>query len=189
MDDKSEAPSRVYVVFTAEINNTTLDHLIQALTNLSQQGVGEVYLAYSTSGGGIREGIALYNFLRGIPFNLITHNIGEVSSMGNPGFLAANTRYACPKSSFMFHSFHWLMEAKRYRQGELKEIVNELSAGQNLAKSILIERTAITENQAKGFFGDRKTLLPERARDLGIIDDIREFSIPKGAPIITFTFS
>ena len=66
-EDKSEAPSRVYVVFTAAINAVTVQHFIQVLTDLSQKEVAEVYLAYSTPGGNTKEGITLYNFLRGVP--------------------------------------------------------------------------------------------------------------------------
>ena len=181
-DNKSEAPSRVYVVFTATINAVTIQHFIQVLTDLSQKEVAEVYLAYSTPGGNIKEGITLYNFLRGVPFNLITHNIGNVDSIGKPSFLAADTRYACLKSSFMFHNFHWTTQARSYRQNEFMEMAKELKAGQDFVESILVERTKVTKNQAKKFFREGKTLLAEHAHDLGIINEVKEFAIPPGAP-------
>jgi len=48
-------------------------------------------------------GMNLYNVLRAMPFKLITHNVGNVDSIGNAVFLARAERYACPHSTFMFH--------------------------------------------------------------------------------------
>jgi Clp protease len=47
-------------------------------------------------GGSIQSGIALYNFLRAIPATVTTHNVGNVDSIGNAVFLAADERLACP---------------------------------------------------------------------------------------------
>ena len=48
-------------------------------------------------------GMNLYNVMRAMPFKLITHNVGNVDSIGNAIFLAGVARYACPHSTFMFH--------------------------------------------------------------------------------------
>ena len=45
-------------------------------------------------------GMNLYNFLRGLPIRLTTHNVGNVDSIGNAVFLAGEHRYACPHSPF-----------------------------------------------------------------------------------------
>lgn len=62
-----------------------------------------VYLLLSTPGGSVMHGMNLYNVLRGMPFELITHNVGNVDSIGNAVFLAGAKRYAAPHSTFMFH--------------------------------------------------------------------------------------
>ncbi len=107
-------PGLVYVMFTAEIVPQTVEAMIQALSNLTQQGVKKVYLAFSTPGGSVTHGIALYNFLRGVSFELIAHNIGNVDSIGNAIFLAADVRYACKNSTFMFHGVGFDRPAGRY---------------------------------------------------------------------------
>ena len=48
------------------------------MANCATQGVKTVYLALSTPGGDVAQGITLYNLLRGMPFKLITHNVGNV---------------------------------------------------------------------------------------------------------------
>src|SRR5690242_18938134 len=70
------------------------------------QGTDEAYFWISTPGGAVMSGLTLYNFLRAIPAKLTMHNIGNVDSIGNAIFLAAEkgNRIACPHSTFMFHA-------------------------------------------------------------------------------------
>jgi ATP-dependent protease ClpP protease subunit len=51
----------------------------------------------------VAQGINIYNVLCGMPFKLVTHNVGNVDSIGDVVFLAGETRYACAHSTFMFH--------------------------------------------------------------------------------------
>jgi hypothetical protein len=46
-------PQCVYIVFTAEIVPPTVEAVIQALSNLAQNRVPEVYIAFSTPGGSV----------------------------------------------------------------------------------------------------------------------------------------
>ena len=183
-----KTPPFVYVVFTAEIVPQTVETLIQALSKLVKQGVPGVCLAFSTPGGNVAQGITLYNFLRGVPFNLVAHNIGNVGSIGNAVFLAADTRYACPHSTFMFHGVGFDRPAARYEQKELKVMLDGLSADQKLIGSIISGRTKITQEETEGFFMEGQTKTAEFARERGIVDDIREFKLPSGAPVLSFVF-
>ena len=181
-------PRRVYLVFTAEIVPRTVEAVIQALSNLAQQGVQEVYLAFSTPGGNVAQGITLYNFLRGVPFNLIIHNIGNVDSIGNAIFLAADTRYACANSTFMFHGVGFDRPAGRYEEKLLREMLNGIGADQQRIGNIIADRTNIPQDEAEEFFREAQTKTAEFARERGIIDEVREFVLPIGAPVISFVF-
>ncbi len=181
-------PECVYVIFTAEIIPQTIEPLIQALSNLAQQEVPEVYLAFSTPGGNVAQGVALYNFLRGVPFKLIFHNIGNVDSIGNAIFLAADTRYACKHSTFMFHGVGFDRQAGRLEEKELREMLDGISADQLRIGDIITERTDITGEEVNELFRGAQTKTAQFACERGIIDDIREFGLPSGAPVISFVF-
>jgi ATP-dependent protease ClpP protease subunit len=92
----------IYVTFSGEINAHTTESLIAAMANCANARAREVHLLMSTPGGAVMNGINLYNVLRGMPFKLVTHNVGNVDSIGNAIFLAGEERYACPHSTFMF---------------------------------------------------------------------------------------
>ena len=183
-----QPPPCVYVVFTAEITPNTVETLIQAFLNVLQQRIPKVHLAISTPGGQVQSGITLYNFLRGLPIKLTAHNIGNVDSIGNAVFLAADTRYACKQATFMFHGVGVNTPARRFDEAALRELLDGIEADQRRIGSIICERTNITAEEAKGLFRDAQTMSAEQARKRGIIDGIREFSWPLGAPVVSLVF-
>jgi ATP-dependent protease ClpP protease subunit len=99
----SNPPEIVYVSFSAEVSPHTTESLLAVMSNCANQGVKTVYLLLSTPGGSVMNGLNIYNVLIGMPFELITHNVGNVDSIDNAIFLAGSKRYACPHSTFMFH--------------------------------------------------------------------------------------
>ena len=183
-----QPPTRVYVMFTAEIVPKTVESLIQALSNLAQNRVPEVYIAFATPGGNVMNGITLYNFLRGVPFNLIMHNLGNVDSIGNAVFLAGHERYASSHSTFMFHGVGFDQAAGRYEEKNLREMLNGITNDQRRIGSIITDRTSIPQDEAEGLFRETQTKTAEFARDRGIVHEIREFKLPAGAPVISFVF-
>ena len=185
---QEQPPERVYVVFTAEVGPSTIEPLIQALASLATQRVREVYMALSTPGGSVAEGMTLYNFLRGAPFDLTIHNIGNVDSIGNAIFLAGDKRYACPHSTFMFHGVGFDRPAGRFEEKVLREMLDGIGADQRRIGQIIAEQTGIAQDEAEGLFREAQTKTAEFARDRGIVHDIRDFELPDGAPVLSFVF-
>jgi len=179
---------RVYIIFTAEISPQTVEPLVQACANLAQQRIAEVYLALSTPGGQVPSGISLYNFLLGMPFRLIVHNIGNVDSIGNAVFLAGAERYACAQSTFMFHGVGFDTKAGRVEEKMLREMLAGLLADQNRIAAVVAGRTNMNPDEVEGFFREGQTKTAEFARERGIVHEIREFNLPAGAPVISFVF-
>jgi ATP-dependent protease ClpP protease subunit len=79
----STPPSKVFISFSAEINPNTTESLIASMSQCANQNVPEVHLLISTPGGAVMNGMNLYNILRAMPFTLVTHNVGNVDSIGN----------------------------------------------------------------------------------------------------------
>jgi len=75
-----------YVSFSAEIVPQSTEALIAAMAQCANQNVKEVCLLLSTPGGTVMNGLNIYNVLRAFPFELTTHNVGNVDSIGNAVF-------------------------------------------------------------------------------------------------------
>lgn len=179
----------VYISFSAEINPSTTEILINIMAECSNRNVQKVYLLFSTSGGSVMNGINLYNVLKGMPFELIIHNVGNIDSIGNAVFLASEQRYASPEATFMFHGVGFDSQPQeRLEQKNLEEKLNNVLSDQRRIGSIIARHTNLNINQIATLFKQAQTKDVKYALDRGIIQDIREVQLTTGCPIISPIF-
>jgi ATP-dependent Clp protease, protease subunit len=181
-------PQEVYVSFSAEINPNTTEALLGAMANIATQGVPKVTLCLSTPGGGIMLGMNIYNMLRGMPFKLVTHNVGNVDSIGNAIFLAGEERFACPHSTFMFHGVGFSGEGMSFEEKLLRERLDGVLADQKRIGTIIEERTTLTAAKIKPLFREARTKDADYALNAGIIDEIKDVNVPAGVPVVSLVF-
>jgi ATP-dependent protease ClpP protease subunit len=183
--------STVYVCFSAEVSAQTTESLLATLANCANNpAVEEVHLLISTPGGHVMYGMNLYNVMRAMPFRLITHNVGNVDSIGNAVFLAGEQRFACPHSTFMFHGvgFDQVAGAPRLDEKYLGELTGSLLADQSRIASVIEERTNLEAAQIEPLFREAQTKDATYAVGVGIVHEIKDVQIPPGAPVITLVF-
>ena len=77
--------------------------LFHAIDQKIAAGVSRIHLLINTPGGTVAEGIAVYNYLRGAPVEVITHNFGTVDSIGTIIFCAGEKRLCVPHARFLMH--------------------------------------------------------------------------------------
>ncbi len=182
-------PPTGYVSFSAEINPSTTESLIALFSDLINKGMRDIYLMLSTPGGTVMNGMNLYNVLRGLPITLTTHNVGNVDSIGNAIFLAGERRYASPHSTFMFHGVGFdVQPGSRLEEKFLRERLGGLLADQKRIGAIIEERTKLKKGQVRALFREAQTKDSTFAASCGIVHEIKDVSIPAGAPIYSLVF-
>ena len=67
-------------------------------------------------------------------------------------------------------------------------MLDGISADQLRIGDIITGRTDITGEEVNELFRGAQTKTAQFACERGIIDDIREFDLPSGAPVISFVF-
>lgn len=80
--------------------------------------------------------------LRAFPFKLVTHNVGNMDSIGNAVFLAGEQRLACPHSTFMFRLTGYRLAVIRGGDGVGDLLVSVLYAGAGLSPCRRSQRSA-----------------------------------------------
>ena len=110
MTEKQIPPAAV--TFVGPIYHPATKNLRNLCSQLGGNGTPELHLFLSSTGGSLAEGFALYNFLRSLPLELTTHNIGSIESVANVVFLAADQRCAAPDTHFLLHGFDWTFSAQ-----------------------------------------------------------------------------
>lgn len=79
---------------------------VKSLQNLIQENpnsIERLIVNINSEGGDVSYGVALYNYLKRMPFPVYTNNLGDVSSAAILLYLAGETRTAEPFSRFMIH--------------------------------------------------------------------------------------
>lgn len=184
----AQPPQIVYVSFSAEINANTTESLLATMSNCANQKVPEVYLAISTPGGSVMNGMNLYNMLRAMPFRLTTHNVGNVDSIGNAIFLAGETRYACPHSTFMFHGVGFDIQNLRLEESKCREVLASILAEHKRIGTVIRERTNLHDRAIRALFREAQTKDAAFAAGCGIVHEIRDLQIPSGVPVVSLVF-
>jgi len=189
MQQPTSNPDTVYVIFDAEISQTTTESLLATMATCATNKIAKVYLAMSTGGGDVTQGITLYNALRAMPFELTTHNIGNVDSIGNAVFLSGSKRYAAPHSTFMFHGVSWnLPQPTSLADKQVREILESIEREHDRIGSIIKERTKIAPADIPELFREAKTKHAADAVSSGIVNEVREFKVPQGFPVVSLSF-
>jgi ATP-dependent protease ClpP protease subunit len=179
----------VYVSFSAEINPNTTETLIATMAELANLQTIEVYLLLSTPGGQVMNGMNLYHVLKGLPFTLTIHNVGNVDSIGNAIFLSGTKRYATKNATFMFHGVGFPSLANQTLEEKfLREKLNGILSDQERIGNIIVQHTHLTNGETKKLFREAQTKDAAFALDKGIIHEIREIEIIASCPIIPLVF-
>jgi ATP-dependent protease ClpP protease subunit len=174
-----------YIIFMAEVQIHTSAKLRKAITDSYNNGASTIYLAISSGGGLISEGLSLAALLRSLPIEVITHNIGQTDSIANVIFSSGKKRYATPNSSFLFHGVSQPLNSNM-TEGQLHEAYTNLI---RLRESMAVNFSAYTgipvQHVNDLMVDGGKILSATEALTKTIIHEIRDFNIPAGAQIIS----
>ena len=177
-------PKTHYVSVSDQIDVKSAQLLLAFCAKLAQEDTDTIYLMLSSPGGNVREGIQIYNTLRALPCEVITHNMGAVDSIANVVFQAGDKRYSCPHASFMFHGVGQTINQNiRLARKDLQERLVLVQSDQQKMGAIIVERTNLTSEEVDQMFLEAATRNPAEALEKGIIDEICDPVIPKGASI------
>ena len=79
--------------FLQEITMSNANNFIEYI-NTNKGKIGGLVINIGSYGGDVAAGIVLYNYLKSLPFEVMTHNIGEVSSSAILFYLGG-TKISC----------------------------------------------------------------------------------------------
>ncbi len=183
-------PGTTYLNYFDSINEAKVKAVMASLAELiNKQRPDALYILLSSDGGMVSAGITLYNYLRSLPLELIMHNTGNIDSIGNVVFLAGNTRYASLHSSFMFHGITQNFNEKvSLTKRQLLEVLSSIEASEAKIAGIITERSKMSAEEVRGLFEKGETKSPAFAKEKGIVSDVKDPSIPKGATILSANF-
>ena len=175
----------VYLTFHDNINLESVNRVMTICPRvIAQYDPKTLYFLFSSGGGGVDAGVTLYNYLRGLPQNIVMHNVGSIDSIANAIFLAGQFRYATPTSAFLLHGITWTFnQATTLTYTQMQETISRFDAAEQLFARIIGERSKITAQDVRELFRQGQSKDPSFALEKGLIHEIRNIIIQPGSPL------
>ena len=178
-------PEAVVIKFYSPVNEASIGQLMKAVDQKLAAGTEQFTLLISISGGSVFHGLTACNYLKGIPAEVITHNIGSVDSIGVALYCAGKLRPCVPQARFLMHPVSMnFREGASYEEPKLLELVKSLRVDMETCASVVAANTNRTKKQVLRAMLSRTTLDPEDAVEWGLAHEIRQQLFPDGSEVI-----
>ena len=182
------ATKPVVIKFFAPVIDGTINVLMDAIDQKMKQGVSEFIILISSPGGSVFHGLSAYNYLRGLPVSVTTHNFGSVDSIGVVLFCGGSKRLSVPQARFLLHGVSAGFQNERLEEKQLEERLKGLRIDiENIAK-VIAANTGKTVQDVTDAMLERTTLNPDEAKAWGLVHEIKSELFEAGSEVISIQY-
>ncbi len=177
------------IKFFAPVIDVTINALMNAIDQKMRQGQRNFVILISSPGGSVFHGLSAYNYLKGLPAEITTHNFGSVDSIGVVLYCGGAKRLSVPQARFLLHGVSAnFPQGTSLEEKQLEERLKGLKIDiENIAKVIAVN-TGKSTTEVMNAILDRTTLNPEEAKSWGLVHEIKAELFPRGAEVISIQY-
>jgi ATP-dependent protease ClpP protease subunit len=179
----TERVKEIWVTFAGVLEVPIVRSAFDLFQKAHQDGIEKVHLLIHSPGGGINEGVVLYNYFRSIPMEIIAYNFSAVSSAAVLVYLGADKRIVAPNATFMIHKT--VVPVPHVATGpRLQAATNAVGIDDDRVEAILREHASLSPEQWAIHSVADLTLRSDESIECGIAHEIGHFA-PAG-PLFNF---
>lgn len=176
----------MHIRFYTGIDENSIKALMTNIEQKLKDGVERFVIAISSPGGSVLHGLSAYNFLKGIPAEVISHNFGSVDSMGAVIYCAGSKRFCVPHARFLLHPARWSATGgASFDEKGLEEALRGLRIDIDNIAGVIAATVGKSESEVHQNMLDRTALSPEEAVQYGLVHEIKTTLFEAGAEIIS----
>lgn len=173
----------IVIRFIANVSKVTVEKLLRTIDEKLKVGNTNFIILISSPGGNVYYGLTAYNYLKGIPATITTHNIGVVDSIGGILFCSGSKRLCVPQSRFLIHGISSGLNGT-FTERQIAEMLKTLrNDKENIAKVYVANTNKKLEEILSAMDTDIP-LTPEEAIKWNLINEIINELYPVGSEII-----
>jgi len=176
----------VVIRFFAPVIDATVNALMNTVDQKMKQGIRDFIILISSPGGSVIHGLSTYNYLKGLPANITTHNFGSVDSIGIVLYCAGTRRLSVPQARFLLHGVSAQFKGNQsLEEKQLEERLKGLRIDiENIAK-VIAENTGKSVEDVTDAMLERITLNPEEARSWGLVHEVKSQLFETGSEVVS----
>jgi len=165
----------VCIRFMGTVNEQSTGALLTLIEGKLKEDTSRFVLLMSSPGGSVFHGLSAYNYLKGIPAEVVTHNFGSVNSVALVVYCAGVRRLCVPHGMFLLHGVVAnFPQGAALEEKQLQERLKQLKLEEENIAGVVAANTGKTGKQVVAAILDRTTLNPEQAMEYGLVHEIRE---------------
>lgn len=177
------------VKFFAPVVDTSINALMNAVDQRMKNGQRQFILLISSPGGSVFHGLSAYNYLKGLPADIVTHNFGSVDSIGVVLYCGGTKRLSVPQARFLLHGVSAnFPQNTSLEEKQLEERLKGLRIDiENIAK-VIAANTGKSVVEVTQAMLERTTLNPQEAQMWGLVHEIKAELFPAEAEVISIQY-
>jgi ATP-dependent Clp protease protease subunit len=176
-----QLPEEIYATLAGTIDQSSIQRILNSFSTASLNNVKKAHILLQCSGGGIGEGICLYNFFKTAPMDIVIYNGGTIASIGVIAYLGAKNRKASRNSMFMIHRTQTTTQSATTQT--IKAFAESAVLFDRNTEGILREHIHMSEDKWAHFNHNDLWFSAEDAVKFGIAEEIADFSPPNGTKL------
>ena len=177
------------IKFFAPVIDVSINALMNAIDQKMKTGQRTFIILISSPGGSVFHGLSAYNYLKGLPVEITTHNFGSVDSIGVVLYCGGTKRLSVPQARFLLHGVSQnFPQGANLEEKQLEERLKSLKIDiENIAK-VVAANTGKSPEDVMNAMSDRTTLNPEEAKQWGLVHEVNAELFPAGSEVISIHY-
>jgi len=168
---------------------TPVNALMDTIDSKMKDGISNFIILISSPGGTVFHGLSAYNYLKGLPVTITTHNFGSLDSISVILFCGGSKRLSVPQARFLLHGVSFgFSQNENLEEKQLEEKLKELKIDtENIAKVISANTNKSIEEITAAML-ERTTLNPDEAKSWSLVHEIKSDLFELGSEVISIHF-
>lgn len=182
MNQPALSPEEIYCTLAGDIDQQMVARVFSNFSLAINNGVKTVHLLMQSGGGRVGDGLALYNYFRHLPLNVIGYNGGSIASIATYAYLGIVTRKASASAAFMIHRTY-TTGTYPIRSENADALTDTLRKDDVRTALILQNDVKLSPKQMRTHRVHELWFTAEEAKTAGICHEIADFRAPIGSKI------
>ena len=146
--------------------------------------IEKIHFLISSPGGDVSQGIAVHNYLKHLPIDLFTYNIGIVDSIGVIIYCAGKYRFCDSRARFLIHNPKINLQGTfQLDERQVSEFLKSLQNDKENIAGIIADTTNQSINNIMDLMSQPTTFTKNEAKSFGLVNSDFELVIPFGTNI------
>lgn len=172
-----------YLLFTGSVTMESAQNLLKVFNDSVRKNISKIHLLISSPGGDVNFGITLYNYIKSLPIEIYTYNIGIVDSIAVVLYCIGSKRFCSKHARFLLHNEKITIQTSQgfnLDESQLKEIEKILNSGKVMYSDILSKYISATSDDICKMMSEITIFDKQKAKEAGLVTELDDLKFQSG---------